>query len=320
MRAGRVLAMSAGAVTAAGAAAAAAAAGVGLRSAYRVFHPPRGKEDKPPEDEGLTARTTEIVTSRDGVRLSAWIVPGEGPHTVIVCHGMGRNKSSVLGHVRLLHDLGHHVVAYDLRNHGDSGNDRALTRMADRFSSDLADVLRTVSADPVLGTGGFAVLACSFSTWPAVHFLPHAPVPVSAVICDSGPTSDVRCLFRTLFDLGRPAMPLPLRHQPAFGIASATFERAVTGMLGVRGWPTDLTGIATGLLFIAGERDPVVPALDVASFAERYSQATVWVSPKARHINAVRVESGEYVARVDTLLQRAFMHTDGRERGARPGG
>ncbi|MBM7810375.1 alpha/beta hydrolase [Saccharothrix algeriensis] len=279
---------------------------LGVQDAYRVYHPPAGKPGRTPQQKGLVAEPVHVVTSRDRVRLDGWFVPGDGPHTVVVCHGMGRTKNAVLDHVKLLHEAGHHVLAYDLRNHGASGHDGKVTRMADRFTGDLRDVLRFVAADPRMNRGKLAVLAFSFSTWPAVYALQGGGPPVAAIVCDSGPMHDIPGGFRHFTSLRRASLPEPLRRPGAFALYRKAFTLCGTRMLAVRGWPPPLPSVATRMLFIGGANDPVVPASQVMRVAAEYPAARRWVAPQAQHINAVRLDRDEYRERVTAFLAEAF--------------
>lgn len=69
---------------------------------------------------GLAFRDVVFETT-DGVRLSAWYVPGPGPAAAVLLHGAGSTRSSVLDEAAVLHDLGLHVLLVDARGHGRSG-------------------------------------------------------------------------------------------------------------------------------------------------------------------------------------------------------
>lgn len=65
------------------------------------------------------------LESSDGIRLAGWYIPsasGSGPTgpTVVLAHGHGSNKSNMLGYAEVLH-ADYNVVAFDFRNHGQSG-------------------------------------------------------------------------------------------------------------------------------------------------------------------------------------------------------
>ncbi|HEY4022442.1 MAG TPA: alpha/beta fold hydrolase [Pseudonocardiaceae bacterium] len=278
----------------------------GMRDAYTIYHPQAAPKGDTPAARGLEFEELRITTSRDHVPLTGWVVPGHGPHTVVICHGMGRTKSSVLDHIALLHEAGHHVLAYDLRNHGESGRDGKLGRMADRFTRDLADVLRTAGADPRLGTGKLAVLAFSFSTWPAVYLLRDSASTVSATICDSGPMYDITGGFVRFSGLRWSTLDQSWRLPGAFTLYRWAFRFSATRMLAVRGWPPKLPDTAGRMLFIAGARDRIVPSGDVMQVADAYPHAQRWIGRMATHMNAVRLDKTEYRDLVREFLATAF--------------
>jgi pimeloyl-ACP methyl ester carboxylesterase len=64
------------------------------------------------------------IETRDGVRIAAWYIPaGDGAAstgpTVVLAHGYGENKSTMLPWAELLHDH-YNLVLFDFRNHGQS--------------------------------------------------------------------------------------------------------------------------------------------------------------------------------------------------------
>lgn len=73
-----------------------------------------------PADLGLAYEET-IFSATDGVRLHGWFVPGEGPFTLLWCHGNAGNISHRLDNIRLLHDLvGVSIFIFDYREYGRS--------------------------------------------------------------------------------------------------------------------------------------------------------------------------------------------------------
>lgn len=91
-----------------------------------------------PNDYGLNYKDVRFSTS-DGVELAAWYIPAEGSDKLIICnHPATLNRYGFPGHQKpwsdfqdievkfgkvhkALHDAGYNVLAYDLRNHGESG-------------------------------------------------------------------------------------------------------------------------------------------------------------------------------------------------------
>lgn len=67
----------------------------------------------------------DALTTSDGIGIAGWYVPaagGIGPDgpTVVLAHGWSANKSDMLDRIALLHPT-YNVVAFDFRNHGQSG-------------------------------------------------------------------------------------------------------------------------------------------------------------------------------------------------------
>jgi pimeloyl-ACP methyl ester carboxylesterase len=287
------------------------AIGLGLRSAHRVYHPPRQPNGVTPADRGMPFIATRVVTSRDEVALSVWVIPAPEPAaakgTVIVSHGMGRNAATVLSHATMLRAAGFHVVAYDLRNHGDSGRDRALTGMAARYTADLADVVAFAEAHPKL-SGDVSVLAFSFSTWPALHILREPGIELAAVVCEGGPALDIGAGLRRLAELRRSRLPAPLRGAVPFAALRASLDLGGQIMLAVRAWPTDLDRTSTRTLFIAGGRDQVIPPPGVEALVRHYAgrpageRVSYWLAPRAIHLNALRLNRSDYTRIVPAFL------------------
>jgi hypothetical protein len=96
-----------------------------------------------PRDQGLHYEDVTFP-SGDGVPLEGWFIPAPGSEKVVIAnHPMGFNRSGMPTHLepwrsqwaasgnafdidftpdyRILHEAGFNVLAYDLRNHGHSG-------------------------------------------------------------------------------------------------------------------------------------------------------------------------------------------------------
>ena len=76
--------------------------------------------DASPAGIGLDYEDVELETP-DGVRLHGWLVPGDGPRTLLFFHGNAGNISHRLESIRQFHDLGLGVFIIDYRGYGQSG-------------------------------------------------------------------------------------------------------------------------------------------------------------------------------------------------------
>ena len=85
-----------------------------------AVHPLHTVPKRTPAAWGFAFEDVSFRTA-DGVQLAAWVVPhAQARANVIFCHGHGRNRGHVAGHLQTLHDLGLNVLAFDFRGHGDS--------------------------------------------------------------------------------------------------------------------------------------------------------------------------------------------------------
>lgn len=95
------------------------------RAARNVLHPKAKR--KPlfawPSDFNLTYENVSFQTS-DHITLKGWFVAAENStKTIILMHGWGMNRSSILAYTFFLHDLGFNLFYFDFRALGESGGD-----------------------------------------------------------------------------------------------------------------------------------------------------------------------------------------------------
>jgi hypothetical protein len=111
-----------GALALAAVVAAAVAALLGLaffRQESLIFFPDRHVRFTP-ADLGMAFEDVRLETS-DGVTLAAWWVPApQGRGALIFSHGNAGNMGDRVGKLRLFHDLGLSVLAFDYRGYGAS--------------------------------------------------------------------------------------------------------------------------------------------------------------------------------------------------------
>ena len=92
-----------------------------VSQAVAVTNSPRTSVgDTTPADIGLPYRDVEFETA-DGVTLSGWYVPSSNGAAIVLLHGAGSTRSSVLDHAAVLARHGYGVVLFDARGHGRSG-------------------------------------------------------------------------------------------------------------------------------------------------------------------------------------------------------
>jgi pimeloyl-ACP methyl ester carboxylesterase len=111
-----------------------------------------------PDDLGLTYVDARFTTA-DGVTLSGWYVPSSNGAAVVLLHGAGSTRSSVLDEAAVLADHGYGVLLYDARGHGRSGG-RAMD-FGWYGDEDLAAAVDHVAAQPDVDPGRIAALGLS---------------------------------------------------------------------------------------------------------------------------------------------------------------
>ena len=131
-------------------------------------------------DAGLRSR---YVEGAGGVPLNVVEAGKSGMPTLVFIHGLGQSHLSWEFQLRSALAGKYHLVAYDLRGHGNSGKPWLASDYAapDVWSEDLERVLKATDAQqPVLVTW-------SYGTWVAVDFLKvHSPDAISGLVMIGG--------------------------------------------------------------------------------------------------------------------------------------
>jgi len=97
------------------------------------------------------------VVARDGITLRGWYwrragaesstsprLPSEAEPAVLLVHGGGADRRSMLKYVRFLHEAGYAVAAVDIRGHGTSDGDRLGLTFGVRESRDVVSMIEAL--------------------------------------------------------------------------------------------------------------------------------------------------------------------------------
>lgn len=273
--------------------------------AWRVYHPPLRPVRQRPEAAGLPVERV-TVPGADGLGLACWFAPAAGPaDTVVLGHGIRRDSGSVVELARRLHAAGYHVLAFDMRNHGESEQDHKLRGQSTLTGVDFHRVAQYAAARPEGIGRKVALIGFSMSAWTAMWAAGREPASVRAVVCDSGPATDLITTIGRTYDVARSRMPRLLRGPIVFRIGRAAFVRASVFFFQPAAWPQLLPDASVPVLFVSGGRDTVVTTADSREQMTAYPSASLWVVPRAHHTQAMAMEPDEYVRRVLELLDRA---------------
>jgi pimeloyl-ACP methyl ester carboxylesterase len=277
------------------------------KEAWLVYHPPRKPVRKTPMTFGMDAERT-TVEGADGLPIACWFIPAPRPSDVVVVlgHGLGGNSGTVMPLARTLHDAGYHVLAFDLRNHGDTPDDGLLRGQSPRYGTDHHRVVLSLKERPELGDFRVACVGLSMSAWTSLEVARLEPDLVRAVVCDSGPQLDLVGALGRTFDVIRGTLPRYLQGPVMSAIARYSYQRAARFFLRPAPWPRDLGDHSIRVLFIAGELDPIDRPDDVRAQLDHYPKAEVWFVPRCGHVQAHVLAADEYGKRVLDHLAEVF--------------
>ena len=206
-----------------------------------------------PADEGLSYRTVFLQT-RDGVRISAWLLPGREPVrcSVVLAHGLFRSRRELLAHGAWLVRNGCRALLLDLRRHGGSGGERTTLGYLERFDVLAgADYLGQVFPDEPLVLHGVSMGGAAAAGAGVATALRPAGVVLDSVF-QSAPAVVDR--YADLF-LGLPPFPAGDLTLAGMRLSAGVSPRdldveMLSRQLGARGVP---------VLVIAGDADRRAP-------------------------------------------------------------
>lgn len=131
-----------------------------LSFGYRQCHPARTRVSEVERAEGKSALpglSDVSFETKDGVTLRGWFVPPKNGVVVVLVHGLGGNRASLLPDAEVMVRHGYGIMLYDSRAHGESGGDVATWGSTE--AKDIADTARFVRSH----SGGARVVLLGFS-------------------------------------------------------------------------------------------------------------------------------------------------------------
>jgi fermentation-respiration switch protein FrsA (DUF1100 family) len=242
---------------------------------------------------------TVMFHSASGSNIHAWFVPGRrGLGAVLLLHGVGANRTSMLGRARFLSALGFTVLAPDFQAHGESPGQHVTfgaTESLDAAAS--VSFLHQVAPGERIGVIGVSMGG-------AAALLGPGPLDANAFVLESVyPT-----IRQALSDrLGTWFGPL--------GAVASLFTPMVLHIVGndigvseSELQPIDRIGrLHAPLLFLSGTADPYTPIAEAESlYARAPAPKSYWAVPGAGHEDLYGYDPVEYRRRVGTFLERTL--------------
>ena len=277
-----------------------ASAGVLVAAAWivaeRAIHPWRREEDYNLLDFELPVEEVRF-SSRNGLRLAGWFIPGDSPACVILAHGHGRSRGELLPHADFLHRAGFSVFLFDFRNRGKSEGE-AVT-MGVHEPLDLLGALDHLRGRSEVDATRIGVLGVSLGATAALMAAAAAPEP-RAVVAESS--------LARLGDLTRHGLR-HFFHLPPFPLAPLArwmIERRLHVDLATVA-PLEAVGQLSPrpLLLIDDELDEVLgPGQSEALLAAASEPGELWVVPGAAHARGWQAAPQEYERRVVSFFRQ----------------
>jgi len=287
--------------------------------AWALVHPPRMTDGKAiyilkrlsPMDLGLDFEEFRfaITDQRTGrpLNLAAWWMPADanGPQErcAILVHGYADAKVGAIAWAPLLHELGFHLLAIDLRGHGESQG--AVTTAGYFERHDLNQIIDQIRQRHPQQTKELVLFGISMGA-AVVAATAVMRQDLSAVILEC-PYAD----FRDAAAAHGKLMGLPL---PGLQRYSIQLAQVMTGADFSTVRPVDLIPrIPCPLLVIQSGDDPLVSPFAMAALASAIDSrppgtgfTDYWRIPNAGHVLGMTSDPQAYFRRVESFLERAM--------------
>jgi pimeloyl-ACP methyl ester carboxylesterase len=268
--------------------------------AYRSVHPRRrSMPGLTPADFDLEYQEITLH-SRDGLQLAAWYVPGRNHTAIILVHGSGGEKATMLNHARMLAKDGYGLLMLDLRAHGNSEGD-TISGLYE--ANDVLGAVDYLQSRPDINPDYIGALGVSFGATAVLQAASQERSIRSVVLDSIGPA----CLDD---HGGRPATLRRWINYPVnwFMYALGDFMAGVKMKEGVLAGLQRLAG--RPVMLIAAGRGKEI-AFNRLFFKTAYEPKSLWEVPRAEHATAIIFERETYHEKVRAFFQGSFLPDSG---------
>ena len=242
----------------------------------------------------LGARTV-VFPSRSGSEIRAWLAPGRrGAGAVLLLHGMGGNRASMLARAAFLHQAGFTILAPDFQAHGESPGRHITFGALESLDAEAALAFLRASAP------GERVGIIGVSMGGAATLVGSKPLAVDALVLESVyPTfhnavaDRLHAWFGPFGFLGDAVAPTLIQLvAPRIGVDPARL-RPIDG----------ISNVGEPLLVISGTDDQYTKLEETrALFARAQSPKELWEVSGAGHVDIHDYSPLEYERRVGGFL------------------
>jgi pimeloyl-ACP methyl ester carboxylesterase len=243
----------------------------------------------PPAELGAS---NVIFPSESGSMIHGWYAPGvSGKGAVLLFHGVGGDRSSMLRRALFLHALGYSVLTIDFQAHGESfGKHITVGDLESRDVVAASEYLHRALPAERVGAIGVSMGA-------AAIVLAQKPLGLSAVVLESMyPTIEEALddrMILTFGSWGTVCTPfLTVQLKPRLGIYPSRLR------------PIDsIARLGAPLLLIHGVVDRHTRIEEARrEFAAAHEPKTMWEVPGAAHVDLYAFVGAEYERRIETFF------------------
>jgi uncharacterized protein len=267
---------------------------------YANTHPPRYPLHIPPSTYRADYETVSFP-SEGGITLKGWFVkpahPASKTSVIIICHGVGANKSDFTELAAALSRRGHFVLLFDFRAHGESSGSRSSLGYHEQ--KDIAAALDFIRSRPEVDPKRVGIYGFSMGASTAILAAARTRA-FSAVVVDSA--------FTSLKDMARSTIT-GFYHLPSFPflhIAMIEYELYFQTRIDTISPVSVIKEISpTPVFIIAGDKDRLIPAENGRKlFAAAKEPKELWIIPNADHGATLAAAGSVYEKRVAEFFDR----------------
>ncbi|MDB6084667.1 MAG: hypothetical protein JWN43_2548 [Gammaproteobacteria bacterium] len=243
-----------------------------------------------PERTGIRGLAEVSIAAAPGRRLAGWYAPSANRGAIVLVHGTGADRSSLLFETGFLAEAGFGVLALDMPGQGASDGKTRWGVPERQAISAAVDWLSTRSDVDPRRIGGFGVSMGAYVLTQAAVL----DLRLRAVALVSSPNDVVEQNWLATADWGL------LTQLPCYWALRA-YGQSLDMM------PKDVIGlIAPRALFIlGGDLDTLVPTFMTRQlFAAAGNPKELWIVPRAHHADIARFAANEYRRRVIDFFER----------------
>ncbi|MFC6999235.1 alpha/beta hydrolase [Rufibacter roseus] len=253
-----------------------------------------GVSNPRPENSTLPEAPFELVSLPAAVPIEAWFIPTENARgTVILCHGYGGEKSSMLDKANIFRSLGYNTFLMDFRGAGNSGGNQTTIGYKEAQEVKLAlEYCRNRGEERLI------LFGTSMGAVAIMHALQDPSVRVDGIILECPYGSVLQTVQNRFKMMGVPMFPM--------AYLLTFWGGALNGFNAFSHVPSEYAAsIQVPTLLLYGEKDSKVTYQETEEiFRNLRGPKNLRTYPDAGHENYLLRYEGEWTADVKGFLSQ----------------